>query len=155
MKLRALVVDDSKIMRRMVMETLRQTNLADFEFTEAEDGQDALSKFDPGTIDIVFADWNMPKMSGVELAAKVRAMKDTGHISIIMVTSEKTMGKMETAMDKAGADGYVCKPFTAEEMQRKLAKVMMKRPPQQAGATRPDKGAASGGGFFSKLAQGL
>jgi two-component system chemotaxis response regulator CheY len=152
-KLRALVIDDSRIMRRMVMDAVSKTNVATFEFTEAEDGADALAKFDPACIDIIFADWNMPKMSGIEFVHKVRAMKNTENIPILMVTSEKTMGKMEIALDKAGADDYVCKPFTVEEMQRKVARAMTKiqaRAQQQAAQDKKPSG-----GFFSKLMQGI
>lgn len=152
MKLRALVVDDSRIMRRMVMDAVSKTNVATFEFTEAEDGADALGKFDPSSIDIIFADWNMPKMSGIEFVHKVRTMRNTENIAILMVTSEKTMGKMEIALDKAGADDYVCKPFTVEEMQRKVARVMTKI---QARAQQPLEDKKPAGGFFSKLMQGI
>jgi two-component system chemotaxis response regulator CheY len=151
-KLRALVVDDSRIMRRMVMDAVSKTNVATFEFTEAEDGADALGKFDPSSIDIIFADWNMPKMSGIEFVHKVRTMRNTENIAILMVTSEKTMGKMEIALDKAGADDYVCKPFTVEEMQRKVARVMTKF---QARAQQPAEDRKPAGGFFSKLMQGI
>lgn len=124
MKLRALVVDDSRVMRKMVMDSLNKTNLADFEFSEAEDGADALDKFNPKKTDIVFADWNMPNMSGVDFAREVRAMGDTEHIPIIMVTSEKTMAKIEEALDSAGANAFISKPFTVEYMLRKIGPVI-------------------------------
>jgi two-component system, chemotaxis family, chemotaxis protein CheY len=151
LKLRALVIDDSRIMRKMVMESLTKTNLAAFEYVEAEDGVDALSKFDPASVDIVFADWNMPKMSGIEFVHKVRGMKAGAETPIIMVTSEKTMGKMEIAMDKAGATGYVCKPFTVEELQRKLSRVIAGIKPRTDGPPPP----AKSGGFFSRLMDSL
>ena len=124
MKLRALVVDDSRIMRSMVMESLRKTNLAEFEFTEAVDGQDAVQKFHKDKIDIIFADWNMPNMSGVDFARHVRGLGKTEHIPIIMVTSEKTLSKMEEALDNAGANAFISKPFTVEYMLQKLGKVI-------------------------------
>jgi two-component system chemotaxis response regulator CheY len=76
MTIRALVIDDSKVMRSMVMQSLQKTRLADFEFIEAQDGADALEKFDPDEIDIVFADWNMPNMSGIDFVREVRAMTE-------------------------------------------------------------------------------
>lgn len=152
MKLNALVVDDSRIMRKMVMDALTKTELAEFEFTEAEDGVDALDKFDVQTTNIVFADWNMPKMTGIDFVHKVRGMKNTSHIPILMVTSEKTMGKMEIALDKAGANGYICKPFTADELKRHLVKIV--RDIEKAQTAPPAK-PASGGGFFSKIMQGI
>lgn len=124
MKLRALVVDDSRVMRMMVMQSLRRSNLAEFRFTEAEDGVEALAKFDPEQTDIAFIDWNMPNMTGVDFVRKIRAMGNTNHIPMVMITSEKTMGKIEEALSEAGADAYICKPFTAEELEAKLKKVI-------------------------------
>lgn len=145
-KLRALVVDDSRIMRTMVMTTLGKAGLADFEFTEAEDGVDALAKFDPKLIDIIFADWNMPNMSGYDFVRKIRINKKNDHIPVIMVTSEKTVGKMSDALSRAGANAYICKPFTVADLSNKLAKLVAGIP------ERTDK--PSGGGFFSKLVGG-
>jgi two-component system, chemotaxis family, chemotaxis protein CheY len=143
MKLRALVVDDSKVMRAMVMESLRKTCLAEFEFTEAVDGADALGKFNPKKVDMAFVDWNMPNMSGVDFVREARAMGHTEHIPIIMVTSEKTIGKMEEALDSAGANAFISKPFTVEYMIQKLGPVI---------ESLEKKG--SGGGFLSKLVGG-
>ena len=141
MTLRALIIDDSRVMRNMVMQTLRKTDLAEFEFTEAEDGADALSKFHPKKTDIVFADWNMPKMNGIEFVREVRSNKKAAHIPIIMVTSEKSMGKVETALDEAGASEYICKPFTPDQLKRKLAPIL----------EGMSKASEQSGGFFSKL----
>jgi two-component system chemotaxis response regulator CheY len=141
MTIRALVIDDSKVMRSMVMQSLQKTRLADFEFIEAQDGADALEKFDPDEIDIVFADWNMPNMSGIDFVREVRAMDGTEHIPIVMVTSEKSMGKVETAIEEAGANEYICKPFTVEQLERKLSKLL-------AEIAESAKGS---GGFFGKM----
>lgn len=145
MKLRALVVDDSRVMRHMVMESLRQTGLADFEFAEAEDGTDALEKFNPKKTDIIFADWNMPNMSGIEFVRNLRRSNSNAHVPVIMVTTENTVGKIEEALDKAGANGYIIKPFTVEYLQRKLTHVI------ECVAERQRK---ASGGFFSKLVGG-
>jgi two-component system, chemotaxis family, chemotaxis protein CheY len=157
LKLRALVVDDSPIMRNMVKQTLVKTGLAEFEFTEAVDGEDALAKFDRDKVDIGFVDWNMPKMTGVDFVRAVRAQGDTRHIPFIMVTSEKTMSKIEEALDQAGADAFICKPFTADEMKMKVDKAIKKllearkeRREQKAGDRAADSGQATGG-FFKKL----
>lgn len=144
MKLRALVIDDSRIMRNMIKNALERTELADFEFTEAGDGAEALKKFDPRLIDIAFIDWNMPKMSGLEFARKVRSMKDGKHIPLIMITSEKTMGKVEIALNQAQVNAYISKPFTLKELHFKLSKVL-------ASVRNKTKKPT---GFFSKLAGG-
>jgi two-component system chemotaxis response regulator CheY len=148
-KLKALVVDDSKVMRQMVMQLIRKTELADFEFIEAQDGNDALHKFNPRSTDIMFVDWNMPEMNGIDFVKRVRATGKTEHIPIVMVTSEKTMGKVQEALDKAGANEYITKPFTVEEMARKLSKLMQTMP-----AHEPNASSGSPGGLLEKIFRG-
>lgn len=149
MTLRALVLDDSSVMRSMLMRSLTSIKVADFEFTEAEDGVVGLSKFSPDNTDIIFADWNMPNMTGIDFVRKIRANKKADHIPIIMVTSEKTMGKMEIALDSARATAYICKPFTPDQLARKLAPIIAGMgSSEQAEAAKPK------GGFFSKLMKG-
>ncbi|AWM36636.1 hypothetical protein GobsT_55400 [Gemmata obscuriglobus] len=142
--IRALVVDDSRVMRNMVMNALKMSRLATFEFTEASDGADALTKFDPTKIDMCFVDWNMPNMNGVEFVKRARATGTAFHIPMVMVTSEQTMAKIEEALNQAGADSYICKPFTPEDMKVKLEKYVNKVLSSRAPAEKQ-------GGFFSGL----
>ena len=122
-KIKALVVDDSKIMRSAVKRALDQLMLAEFEYVEAMDGEDALEKFkSEGDVEIMFVDWNMPNMTGVELSMEVRKMGDTEHIPIIMVTAEKSMGKVDKALNEGGANEYITKPFTADKMAQTIGK---------------------------------
>ena len=144
-KLKAMVVDDSRVMRNMVMEALKKSQLAEFEFLEAEDGQDALNKLAANPVHIAFVDWNMPNMTGIEFIKAARATAKTAKevpIPMVMVTSEKTMGKIEEAMDQAGADGFIIKPFTAEEMAKRLVKVVERAAQLQI---RKAREAAAGG----------
>jgi two-component system, chemotaxis family, chemotaxis protein CheY len=143
MIVRALVVDDSGIMRKLVMRALAESRLAQFDFTEAVDGVDALAKFDPDKIDLVLVDWNMPKMSGIDFVHQVRTTCK-GHVPIVMITTESTMGKVEEALSSGGVDSYICKPFTANVLKQKLAPLFEKM------AAPPPKT-----GFFSKLAAKL
>lgn len=161
-KLKALVIDDSRIMRQMVMESLKKAQLAEFEFTEAGDGQEALTKLRSSEVHIAFVDWNMPNMSGIDFVREVRALEkqqEQESIPLVMVTSEKTLSKVEEALDQAGADSFISKPFTAETMALKLKKVIEKaqlvqvrrlrrQREEQAATAAP---AAGGGGFFGKL----
>lgn len=151
--LKALVVDDSGVMRKMVMKGLVDSKLANFEFVEAVDGQDALSKFEPKEIDIGFIDWNMPNMTGIDFVKEIRSLYGTGAsaVPLVMVTSEKTMGKIQEALDEAGADAFICKPFTVEELQSKLKKAI-----ERAGIRRLRREAAQkkqqpSGGLLAKL----
>jgi two-component system, chemotaxis family, chemotaxis protein CheY len=142
---RALVIDDSRVMRTMVMKALGAARLGQFEFTEAGDGAEALAKFDPAKFDICFVDWNMPNMTGLEFVKRARARGDSDRVPMIMVTSEQAVGKIDEALSEAGADTYICKPFTPEVFQVKLEKIMSKL---EAAQQAP---AAAGGGFFSGL----
>jgi two-component system chemotaxis response regulator CheY len=121
-KVRALVVDDSRVMRSIVIRTLQQTNLAEWEFVEAENGADALARCDLAGIDIILADWNMPRMTGIEFVRKVRSDSRYNVIPIVMVTSEKTQAKKTQALDFSGVDAYLAKPFTVEQMRETLRK---------------------------------
>ncbi len=142
MELHAMVVDDSRVMRKMVMESLKRTEFADFVFTEAEDGEDALVKFDPHSIDIIFCDWNMPNLTGIEFTRKLRETTSAAHVPIVMVTSEKTSEKVHEALSSAGADAYITKPFTVEDLNRKLSGLSQ---------NAPDKAKGVDAGFFAKV----
>lgn len=155
--IRALVIDDSKIMRGMVKENLRKTELAEFEFTEAGDGSEAIDIFDPDRIDIVFVDWNMPKMNGIEFARHVRSLGYANHVPVVMITSESAEGRSEEAFDAARITCYITKPFTMEQVKEKVSPVIDKiaqhRQAAKAPATAAIKPTAAkpSGGFFSKL----
>jgi two-component system chemotaxis response regulator CheY len=147
LKLRALVIDDSRVMRAVVMKNLQAARLAHFTFVEAEDGADALARFDPAEIDICFVDWNMPTLSGVEFVRKARARGDTDLVPMVMVTSEKTVAKIEEALTEAGADAYICKPFTPDDLKGKLQRVIDRLATQLADAAD----VTTKSGFLSRL----
>lgn len=159
-KYKALVIDDSGVMRKMVMKNLNEAKLADFEFIEAEDGKDALDKLKANEIHIAFVDWNMPNMTGIDFVREVRALErvnDDGPIPLVMVTSEKTMGKIQEAIDQSGADAFISKPFTVDELKHKLQKVVDKIPlvlarrlRKQAEQAQPTEQKAAGG-WFGKM----
>lgn len=119
-KITALVVDDSKVMRLMVMRALNRMPDLSWEYLEANDGAEALMLFQKYEIDIGFVDWNMPNMPGIDFVRQARASGDTEHIPLIMVTSEKTLARIEEALSDAGANAYICKPFTDEEIANKV-----------------------------------
>jgi len=129
----------------MVKESLKRTELAEWDFVEASDGAEALDVFDPEVIEIVFVDWNMPNMNGIDFVKKLREMKKTDHVPVVMITSEKTPDKMREALDHAGANAFITKPFTVDALQRKVGDVL--REAQEAATKK-------GGGFFSRLSGG-
>lgn len=156
-RLNALVIDDSKVMRGMVKNALTQTELAEFEFTEAGSGREALDDFDAEVTDIVFVDWNMPDMNGIEFARIVRSMSWASHIPIIMITSETGEDKQKDAFEKARISCYITKPFTADEIKEQIEPIIDKidggtGSGESSGSTPPPKAEQkSSGGFFSNL----
>jgi len=122
MSLKVMVVDDSMVMRKLVIKSLKQIGV-DVDAVEASDGKEALKKLDPKTIQLIISDWNMPQMDGLTFVKKVREAKDKKHIPIIMLTTEGSMAKFEEALN-CGVDDYITKPFTPDKLKKKLDKVM-------------------------------
>ncbi|MDO8810879.1 MAG: chemotaxis response regulator CheY [Gallionella sp.] len=120
-----LVVDDFSTMRRIVRNLLKELGFSNVQ--EAEDGVEALAKLRADTFDFVVSDWNMPNMTGIELLRAIRADDKLKHLPVLMVTAEaKKENIIEAA--KAGASGYVVKPFTAATLDEKLKKIFQNFP---------------------------
>lgn len=115
-----LVVDDSSTMRRILCNTIRTIG---YEATAAEDGLDALEKIKSQKFDVIMTDWNMPKMNGLELLQKLRAMEEYKTTPVIMVTTEGGKREVITAI-KAGASNYIVKPFTAFVLREKIKEII-------------------------------
>lgn len=139
MKLKALVVEDCDVMRKLLMQTLPLTGLAEFQFTEARNGEEALARFSPGKTDIVFVDWNMPRLSGIDFVRKVRASEKSGRIPIVMVTGNNTTGHLQDALDGAGADLYITKPYTIDGLRSRLTKLIERMTAEQSGRSAAER----------------
>ncbi len=111
-----LVVDDSATMRRIVLNSLQRIGYNDF--VEAEDGVDALAKFD-GSIGMVITDWNMPNMSGTDLARALRGRPDGANVPILMVTARSVREDIILALE-SGVNNYIVKPFTPPVLKEKI-----------------------------------
>jgi two-component system chemotaxis response regulator CheY len=111
-----LVVDDSATMRRIVLNSLQRIGYNDF--VEAEDGADALTKFD-GSIGMVITDWNMPNMSGTDLARALRGRPDGSNVPILMVTARSVREDIILALE-SGVNNYIVKPFTPPVLKEKI-----------------------------------
>ena len=111
-----LVVDDSKVIRKVarhILETL------DFNVREAGDGREALDSCLDTPPDVILLDWNMPVMSGMDF---LRALKDCAlsqKPKVVFCTTENGMAYIRAAIE-AGADEYVMKPFDRETLESKL-----------------------------------
>jgi len=111
MKLRTLVVDDSRTMRRIVARSLREFGIT--EIDDAEDGEAAMIQFLLNRYDLVVTDWNMPKKDGLELLTDIR---DTGsEVPVVMITTEAERRQVLKAID-AGVTEFLVKPFDAKSL---------------------------------------
>lgn len=115
--MKALVIDDSRVMRRIVASTLKGLG---FETEEAGDGREALDRLEAGEVfDLATIDWNMPVMNGLELVTAVRQNRDWRDLTLMMVTTESEHGQIVRAL-AAGAHEYLIKPFTPDALMEKL-----------------------------------
>ena len=120
--MKILIADDSRVMRQIVLRTLRQAGFADHQFIEAEDGADALAKVTSEQPDLVLSDWNMPNMTGIELLRQLRANGNA--VPFGFVTSEGSTEMRELASG-AGALFLIAKPFTADTFVDALGSVLV------------------------------
>jgi two-component system, chemotaxis family, chemotaxis protein CheY len=118
--IKILIVDDFATMRRIVKNILVQLGYKNI--LEADDGTSALAIIKNEKIDLIVSDWNMPKMTGLDLLKAVRTDNATANIPFIMVTAEAQQDNIIQAV-KAKVSQYIVKPFTADTMQEKLNKV--------------------------------
>ena len=115
--MRALVVDDSRPIRRIESEILQELG---FETAAAVNGVDALAQLAVGEVpDVVLVDWNMPEMDGLEFIKAVRRDARFKGLPVLMVTTETETDQMLRALS-AGADEYLMKPFQKEGLVDKL-----------------------------------
>ena len=116
--MRALVIDDSRAMRRIVGAALEGFG---YETRQAAHGQEALDVLHEGYLpDLCTIDWNMPVMDGLQFVAAVRSNPAWRALTLMMVTSESEQSQIVRAL-AAGAHEYVIKPFTADALRDKLA----------------------------------
>ncbi|MFO7885849.1 MAG: response regulator [Desulfobacteraceae bacterium] len=119
--IKVLIVDDFATMRRILKNILKQIGFKNL--LEADDGTTALEVLEKQSVDLVISDWNMPKMTGLELLKILRGDKRYARIPFLMVTAEAQKQNVIEAV-QAGVSNYVVKPFTAEAISEKLEKIL-------------------------------
>ena len=114
-----LVVDDSKIIRKVARRILEELS---FEVLEAVDGQDALQSCQNSMPDVVLLDWNMPVMNGLDYLKALRKLEGGTDPIVVFCTTENDMSHISAAIS-AGADEYIMKPFDREIIESKFLQV--------------------------------
>ncbi len=122
-EINALIVDDVAITRKMLMKALDMTELADFNYIEAANGTEAIEKYDPEKVDIMFVDLNMPGMDGGEFLQAAKAKSDK-YTPAILVTAEANMERVARIIRETSADGVMYKPFDPQRLKAGLTSII-------------------------------
>ena len=118
-EVRALIVDDSSVMRKIVERALRQAGLNLAAVFEAGSGVEALDVLKAKQVDLILSDINMPAMDGLEFVRQLRAQNLAPGVPVVMITTESSEEHVKQAI-QAGARGYIRKPFTAEQVKERV-----------------------------------
>lgn len=119
--MKALVVDDSGVMRRVLIGALARAEVTDVD--QAADGKECVEAVQNNEYGLILMEWNMPNMLGIDA---VKAIRADGHkMPIIMVTTEAEKSRVVDAI-KAGANDYIIKPFEPVTIVEKIQQVLEK-----------------------------
>jgi len=122
-EVRALIVDDSSVMRKIVERSLRQAGLDALVVYEAGSGSEGLDLLKTQPVDLILTDINMPAMDGLEFLRQLRAQKLAPDVPVVMITTESSMEFVQQAI-QAGAQSYIRKPFTAEQVKERVLSLL-------------------------------
>jgi two-component system, chemotaxis family, chemotaxis protein CheY len=123
-EVRALIVDDSAVMRKVIERSLRQAGLTLLEVLQASNGEEALEllRQDAASdrrLNIILTDMNMPVMDGLTFLEKKRSENLGAGVPIVVITTEGSQSLVLGAI-AAGARGYICKPFTPDQIKQRI-----------------------------------
>ena len=118
-----LVVDDSSIVRKVILRALGMTGLPTGQILEAENGKQALEALKSQWVDLIFLDINMPIMNGMEFMTALRADPDLKDLPVVIVSTEGSKERRE-ALEKLGVKGYLRKPATPEQLTATITSLL-------------------------------
>lgn len=118
-EVRALIVDDSSVMRKIVERSLRQAGLEPLVVHEAANGSEGLDLLRTAQVDLILSDINMPSMDGLEFLRQIQAQGLAPGVPVVMITTESSEEHVKQAI-QSGARGYIRKPFTAEQVKERV-----------------------------------
>ncbi|WP_311718368.1 response regulator [Tunturibacter empetritectus] len=120
---RALIIDDSAVMRKVIERALRQAGLELSEVLQASNGEEALQTLrdnqGSGGLALILSDINMPVMDGLQFLEARKQENLAQGVPVVMITTEGNESFVLRAI-AAGAQGYICKPFTAEQVKARV-----------------------------------
>ena len=125
-RVRALIVDDSSVMRKIVERSLRQAGLDLAEVREAGNGAEGLSALQDSSVDLILCDINMPVMDGVEFLRQLQSQGHAKGVPVVMITTEGSESHVVQALS-LGAQGYIRKPFTPEQVKEHVVPLLEKK----------------------------
>ena len=122
-EVKALIVDDSSVMRKIVERSLRQAGVEPLFVFEAGSGIDGIEVLRTRQVDLILSDINMPSMDGLEFVRRIRAQQLADGVPVVMITTESSEEHVKRAIE-AGATGYIRKPFTTDQVKQKVVPLL-------------------------------
>ena len=126
-KIRALIVDDSSVMRKIVERSLRQAGIDLVQVLEAGNGAEALGALQGSAVDLILCDINMPVMDGLEFVRQLQQVESAKGVPVVMITTEGSESHVVQALS-CGARGYIRKPFTPDQVKEHVIPVLEEKP---------------------------
>ncbi len=121
MSLNLLVVDDSAVMRSMVIKSLKLADLPLGEVYQASNGQEGLDALDNHWVDLVLADINMPVMNGEEMIRRIRENPVWKELPVVVISTEGSLTRIESLRSKGTT--FIHKPFSPETIRDLIREV--------------------------------
>ena len=110
-----LVVDDSSIVRKVLIRTIGMTDLDVTQIQEANNGQEALDLLEHSWVDLIFLDINMPVMNGVEFMERLRAHETFNVLPVVIISTEGSQQRIQR-LEELGIKAYLRKPVSPEDL---------------------------------------
>jgi len=127
MSIRALIVDDSSVMRKIVDRSLRQAGIEISQTFEAGNGAEALTVLQDNRVHLILCDINMPVMDGLEFIKQLPTVENAKGVPVVMITTEGSEAHVVQAL-ACGARGYIRKPFTADQVKEHVIPILAGKP---------------------------
>ena len=125
-KIRAMIVDDSSVMRKIVERSLRQAGIDLEKVVEAGNGAEALGALRENQVDLILCDINMPVMDGLEFVRQMSTVENAKGVPVVMITTEGSESHVVEALS-SGARGYIRKPFTPDQVKEHVVPLLGKK----------------------------